>query len=289
VLFALHVGYRHLDTALSYGNAACLGAALAESGLDREEVFIATKLHPDSAGDILASPGWESMLTKHLAELRTSYVDALMLHFPAHSEAATLTMWGFLERCHREGRARALGVSNFRVEELQALWERAIVRPSFQQIRWSLYEPAESELSSQEGELAGEDVAPARGSLIAWAADHGLRTVVFFALSAAAFPLPVLEDPHVVALAREHHCTPAQVILRYLFDLGFIVLVQAVMPEHAGQNVLAVECAVPRWELWRLTGLAGLAHENGAGWGGEPHFVADVFGLRAGLRWQQSV
>merc|ERR1712061_500565 len=90
-----------------------------------------------------------------------------------------------------------------------------------------------------------------------------------------------LEDPHVVMLAKRHHCSPSQVIMKYLLELGFVVLTRAVNKFHGGQNILAVECGVPYRELWVLTGLAGLAHAHGAGGGGWiPHFVEDVFGLR---------
>merc|ERR1712129_602199 len=110
-----------------------------------------TKLHPGTADDVGAhgrgKDYWDSLVRNHLAEMGTGYVDALMLHFPGSSTDKTVAAWRFLERGHRAGLALALGVSNLNRVQLADLWAWSTVKPSFQQVRWTLYEPAEAELS----------------------------------------------------------------------------------------------------------------------------------------------
>jgi 2,5-diketo-D-gluconate reductase A len=108
VRVALDAGYRHVDTAQMYGNEAEVGAAIAESGLPREDVFVTTKLNPQQHGYASAGKGLEESLRK----LRTSYVDLYLLHWPAPGRDRYLESWRACEDLLAQGKARAIGVSN---------------------------------------------------------------------------------------------------------------------------------------------------------------------------------
>src|SRR5262245_23295688 len=114
---ALEVGYPHIDTADAYRNERGVGAAIAASGMPREEIFVTTKLWN-------SQQGYESTLgafEKSLARLDFEYVGLYLIHWPVPTEGRALDTWRAFERIHAEGRARTIGVSNFRVEDLEML------------------------------------------------------------------------------------------------------------------------------------------------------------------------
>src|ERR1043166_906673 len=122
---ALAVGYRHIDTAAAYRNEAGVGAALEATGIAREEVFVTTKLWN-------SQQGYDSTMEacqKSLERLGSDYMDLYLIHWPVPTEDRYLDTWRAFEQIHREGRARTIGVSNFRVEDLERLKAEAELRP----------------------------------------------------------------------------------------------------------------------------------------------------------------
>ena len=127
---ALDAGYRHIDTAAAYRNEAGVGAALAAAGLPREEVFVTTKLWNSEQGHDSTLAAFD----KSLERLGLEHVDLYLIHWPVPSEDRYLDTWRAFERIHGEGRVRSIGVSNFRVEDLERLEREAEKLPTVNQI-----------------------------------------------------------------------------------------------------------------------------------------------------------
>lgn len=133
---ALEVGYRHIDTATGYSNEARVGAALRDSGIERGEVFVTTKCPPERAGHELRT------LDESLRALDVDFVDLWLVHWPPKGQARPATWRAFIE-ARDAGKARAIGVSNYSVAQIDELIEATGQAPSVNQIPWSpfLYDP----------------------------------------------------------------------------------------------------------------------------------------------------
>ncbi len=134
---ALEVGYRHIDTAAIYGNEASVGRAIKDSGIPREELFITTKLWNDAHGYDLALEAFENSMKK----LQLDYVDLYLIHWPNPKalrdcwQCTNAEAWRALEKLYAEGRARAIGVSNFHPHHLNELYKTAKIKPMVNQIK----------------------------------------------------------------------------------------------------------------------------------------------------------
>jgi 2,5-diketo-D-gluconate reductase A len=173
---ALDVGYRHIDTAGAYRNEKGVGAAIAASGLAREDLFVTTKLWNSEQGFETTLAAFETSLGR----LGFEYVDLYLIHWPVPSEGRFVDTWRAFERIHGEERARTIGVSNFRVEDLERLEAEAEVRPTVNQI--------ELHPRLQQAELR------------AWHADHGIVTEAWSPLAQGE----LLDDETIVAIAERH-------------------------------------------------------------------------------------
>ena len=205
---ALETGYRHIDTAAAYMNEDGVGAAIASSGIMREEVFVTTKL-PNS------EHGFDSTLAAFnasLSRLGTGYVDLYLIHWPVPLQDRFVETWRAFERIHEEGSARTIGVSNFRLEDLQRLEEEASTRPSVNQI--------ELHPRFQQAELR------------TWHEEHGIATEAWSPLAQGR----VLQEGTIVEIAGGHGKTPAQVVLRWHLQLGNIVFPKSVTTERIREN-----------------------------------------------------
>lgn len=130
VLAALKAGYRHIDTAMGYGNEESVGRAIKDSGIPREEIFITTKLFP-------GKPGYNSAKTnleKALKRLGTNYVDLYLMHWPSNNYSVNLHTWKAFEELYEEGKARAIGVSNFKIHHLEHLLPSVKIKPMINQV-----------------------------------------------------------------------------------------------------------------------------------------------------------
>jgi len=205
---ALGVGYRHVDTAAAYRNEAGVGAAIAASGVSREDVFVTTKLWN-------AEQGYDSTLAafeKSLGRLGTGHVDLYLIHWPRPDRDLFLDTWRAFERIQDEGGARSIGVSNFRVEDLERMEREAELRPTVNQI--------ELHPRFQQAELR------------AWNAEHDIATEAWSPLAQG----DLLEDGTVETVAAHHSRTPAQTILRWHLQLGNVVIPKSVTPERIREN-----------------------------------------------------
>ncbi|HEU4462017.1 MAG TPA: aldo/keto reductase [Solirubrobacterales bacterium] len=205
---ALGVGYRHVDTAAAYGNEAGVGAAIAASGVNRGDVFLTTKLWNSEQGYDSTLAAFE----KSLGRLGAGYVDLYLIHWPQPERGLFADTWRAFERIHEEGLARSIGVSNFRIEDLERLDQDAERRPTVNQI--------ELHPHFQQADLR------------AWGAEHGVAIEAWSPLAQG----DVLEDGTVETVAAHHDRTPAQVILRWHLQIGNVVIPKSATPERIREN-----------------------------------------------------
>ncbi len=205
---ALEVGYRHIDTAAAYRNERGVGAAIAASGIPREEIFVTTKLWN-------SAQGYESTLgafQKSIDRLGLDRVDLYLIHWPVPSEGRALDTWRAFERIYGEGGARTIGVSNFRVEDLEELEREAEAMPSVNQIELHPHFP--------------------QAELRAWHLQHGIATEAWSPLAQG----DLLVNETIAAVAARHGRTPAQAILRWHLQLGNVVIPKSVTPARIREN-----------------------------------------------------
>jgi 2,5-diketo-D-gluconate reductase A len=205
---ALATGYRHVDTAAAYRNEAGVGAAIAAAGVRREDVFVTTKLWNSEQGYDSTLRAFE----KSIERLGTGNVDLYLIHWPLPSRDLFLDTWRAFERIKEEGGARSIGVSNFRVEDLERLEQEAEQRPTVNQI--------ELHPRLQQAELR------------AWHADHDVATEAWSPLAQG----DLLEDGTIETIAAHHDRTPAQAILRWHLQVGNVVIPKSVTPSRIREN-----------------------------------------------------
>jgi 2,5-diketo-D-gluconate reductase A len=202
---ALDAGYRHIDTAMLYGNEVEVGRALRDSGLVRTDVFVTTKLPPDRIGRV------RETLEKSLTSLGLDHVDLWLIHWPANGDPAT-TAWQELLGLRDEGLARAVGVSNYELDQIDALIEASGEAPVVNQISWS----------------------PRRydAAVLAGNRERGVAVEGYSGLRGAD-----LRDPILVAIAATHGVTPAQVVLRWHLEHEIVVIPKSVHADRIRENL----------------------------------------------------
>ena len=205
---ALGAGYRHVDTAAAYRNEAGVGAAIAATGVAREDVFVTTKLWNGQQGYDSTLAAFE----KSLERLGTGHVDLYLIHWPRPDRDLFLDTWRAFERIQEEGGARSIGVSNFRVEDIERLERDAERRPTVNQV--------ELHPRLQQAELR------------AWHAEHEIVTEAWSPLAQG----DLLEDGTIETVAAHHDRTAAQVILRWHLQVGNVVIPKSSNPERIREN-----------------------------------------------------
>lgn len=238
---ALKAGYRLLDTASFYKNEQEVGEGIRRSGLDRNEVLITSKAWRDEMGydQVLAA------FDRSCRRLGTDYLDLYLLHWPRvpysdpdwkeHNAGS----WRALERLYREGRVRAIGVSNFLPEHLEALLETAEICPMVNQME---YHPGWNQPET-----------------VAWCRAHGVLVEAWSPMGRRR----VLEHPLVLELAERYGVTPAQLCLRFALENGVLPLPKSGDPERMAQNLEVFRFRLAPEDLARLNQMGP------AGWSGE--------------------
>jgi len=223
VRHALQAGYRHIDTATMYRNEEQVGRALADSRIDRADVFITTKLLSGSAGRARAA------IAESLKALDTDYVDLWLVHWPPR-DRHLVPLWRDFLAVRDDGLARAIGVSNYSVRQIDDLAEATGERPAVNQISWSPSRYDADLLTAHNARhVALEGYSPLQGTR--------------------------LRDRTLVSIAAKYGVAPAQVVLRWHIDTGVIVIPKSVRPERIEQNLDLFTFSLTPEEVTRLNRL----------------------------------
>lgn len=212
---ALKVGYRHIDSALAYGNERSVGRAIRDSGVPREEVYITTKL----PAEIKDAQGAREAFETSARNLDLGVVDLWLIHAPwpwqdmgSDHRAGNVEVWKVFEELHAAGRVRSIGVSNFDVDDLESLASGTEVTPHVNQIRWFI------------GNTQPETTA--------YCQDHGILVEGYSPLATGK----LLEDDRLAGIAEKYGASVAQLSIRYLLEKDVLPLPKSVTPERIAAN-----------------------------------------------------
>lgn len=230
VTTAIEAGYTSIDTAAIYGNERGVGEGIRRSGAPRDSLFVTTKVWNDAQGYDATLKAFD----KSLSRLGLDHVDLYLIHWPAPRQGLYLDTWKALERLNSEGRARSIGVSNFHIPHLRRLFDHSDIRPAVNQI--------ELHPALQQAELR------------AFHAEHGIATEAWSPLQRGA-----VNKPEIVAIASKHGRTPAQMILRWHFQLGNIAIPKSVTPSRIRENIAVFDFELDAADMAAIASLdAGL-------------------------------
>ena len=238
---AIQAGYRYFDTASFYGTEAYLARAIRDSGVPREDFFIASKLWKDEMG----YEGAKAAFARTLEALETDYLDLYLIHWPLpapdYSDWRSLDWdtWRALEELCRSGQVRAIGLSNFLPHHIEPILERCSVPPSVNQLE---FHPGY-----------------AQAAAVHYCQVRGIRVQAWSPIGRGR----VLQDPLVTSLAENHGVSPAQICLRYAVQKGIIPLPKASSLERMRENMDLFSFALTQEELSRLDTMPQ------TGWSGE--------------------
>jgi 2,5-diketo-D-gluconate reductase A len=226
VLDALDAGYRLIDTAQVYCNERAVGAALQATTVPRNEIFLTTKVWLPFFGDGITAKSVDCSLTN----LKTDYLDLVLLHEPYGDYYGA---YRDLEKLVRAGKVRSIGVSNFDAGQLMDLAHQMTIKPAVNQVEFNLYQQQE-ELRKYQSE---QEIA-----LEAWAPLGEAQGMI-------------LREPAVAKIAHVHRRTPAQIILRYLTQLGAVVIPKTVHPDRMRENLAIWDFQLSLTEMQQLASL----------------------------------
>jgi diketogulonate reductase-like aldo/keto reductase len=219
IRWALADGYRTIDTAALYGNEESVGRVIRESGLARDEVFVTTKLWNTDQGYDSALRAFDTSL----ARLDFDHVDLYLVHWPVLGKMRDT--WRALEEIRASGRARAIGVCNFLVHHLEELAGFATIPPALNQL--------EHHPRLQQPEL------------VAYCHDHGIAVQAWAPIMRGRVSL----IPEIVAIARTHDKTPAQVSIRWILQRGLITIPKSVHERRIAENCAVYDFALTDAEM----------------------------------------
>ncbi|GAA4077914.1 aldo/keto reductase [Streptomyces sp. NPDC058961] len=226
-LAALEAGYRHIDTAQMYGNEKEVGQAVRDSGLDRDDVFVTSKLNNDAHAhdDALAA------FDRTMEELGLDHLDLFLIHWPLPGKGDFTQTWKAMEEIYGSGRAKAIGVSNFQPHHLRRLMETGVVVPAVNQIEVHPY-------------LTQDDVR-------AFGAEHDIATEAWSPIAQGK----VLDDPAINRIAERVGKSPAQVTLRWHIQRGDIVFPKSVTRKRIEENFDLFDFELTEGDLGEISAL----------------------------------
>ncbi|WP_170669022.1 aldo/keto reductase [Alteromonas pelagimontana] len=216
VLKAIEMGYRHIDTAALYGNERSVGQAIAESGIPRKEFFVTTKVWDTQQGHENTLQAMEESLNR----LNMDYVDLYLVHWPYPEK--TQATWQAMEQLHREGRARSLGLSNFRKSDIQQLMGFAEIKPVYNQL----------ELHPYLTQKALVEYCESKGMVVSCWSPLGSGS--WSGVDNSEKPI---SDPVITKLAEKYGVSAGQIILAWDLQQGRIVIPKAESEKHMKGNL----------------------------------------------------
>jgi diketogulonate reductase-like aldo/keto reductase len=221
VEWSLELGYRHIDTATMYRNEQSVGAALARSGLPREDVFVTTKLLPTHTSA-------ERELSKSLDRLKLDYVDLYLIHWPV--PLMTTRCWRQLESLQEKGLAREIGVSNFGADLLESLRKDGLATPAVNQVHYSVFRH--------------------KAQPVDYLREHGIVLEAYSPLERGK-----IDHPTIAGIAEELGRTPAQVMLRWAIQHDAVVIPKSSRRERIESNARIFDFELDDDQLRRLDAL----------------------------------
>lgn len=210
VLNALEAGYRHIDTAMIYGNEEAIGKAIKDSKIKREELFITTKLWNTDQGYESALKAFDLSLSK----LGLEYVDLYLIHWFKGYEKQ-MNSWKALEDIYKSGRAKAIGVSNHNVHHIENILKNCEIKPMVNQV---------------ETHITLQNVF-----LHEFCESKGIKLEAYAPLMSWMIP-DMLKNETMISLAEKHSKTVPQIALRWLIQRGIVVIPKSVNKERIAQN-----------------------------------------------------
>ncbi len=232
---AIRAGYTHIDTAQAYGNEDCVRIAIEETGVDRKDLFITTKLWNSNHSYDLTMSSFEESLKK----LGTDYVDLFLIHWPNpaafrdHWQKANAESWKAMEELYEEGRIRAIGISNFRPHHIDALLETAKIKPMVNQIRLC---PGETQ-----DEIV--DYSRAQGMILEAYSPLGTGKI---------FDVPQMKE-----LSQKYDRSIAQICIRWSLQRGYLPLPKSVTPSRIEENLKVFDFELEESDVRLIEGLTG--------------------------------
>lgn len=239
IVAGIHGGYRLLDTAASYGNELEVGRAIVESGVDRDDLVITTKLPGSGHGFDECMNAFESSRQK----LGIDVVDLYLIHWPNPSVNRYMDAWQAMMELKADGLIRSIGVCNFTEAHLMRLMDETGIVPSVNQIEMHPYFP--------------------QAEMRAFHDEHGIVTESWSPLGRGT---DLLSEPIVTAVAAAHGVSAAQTVLRWHTQLGVVAIPKSATPSRQQENLNVFGFTLSADELTALSGL-----ERGRLWGGDPN------------------
>ena len=222
---AIDAGYRHFDSAQFYDNEDLLGAAVQQMGLNREELFITSKVKLPNFGEKRTA----SSVDESLAKLQTSYIDLMLLHFPV--TVLRRKSWRALEDAKTAGKIRSIGVSNYTIKHLEEMKTYAREMPVVNQVELHVF--------LQQPEL------------LEYCREHGIVVEAYSPLAHGKR----MQDKVITAMAERHGKSYAQIMLRWAIENSLVVLPKSITPERIQQNIDIFDFELYPEELQEITKL----------------------------------
>ncbi|MCM0582456.1 aldo/keto reductase [Weissella diestrammenae] len=241
-LDALAAGYRHIDTAAIYGNEESIGQAIIDSGIDRKELFITSKLWNDRH----SFEGAQAALEESLNKLQLDYLDLYLIHWPNpvdirdNWQLANAETWRAMEHAYESGKVRAIGISNFQPHHFESLLETAKVTPQVNQL---FVNPSDLETDA-----------------VTFNQRHNTLTEAYSPLATNR----LLKVPELIAIGEKYGKSAAQVTLRWSLQHGFLPLPKSTHQERIVQNTQLFDFDLTPEDMAKIDALSGVAglHTN---------------------------
>jgi 2,5-diketo-D-gluconate reductase A len=224
---ALEIGYRHIDTAQMYGNEKEVGQAVRESGIDRGEIFVTSKVSNQrlERDDMLRS------FDQSLADLGFDYLDLFLIHWPLPAISDYVKRWAVMEEIYASGRAKAVGVSNFQPHHLRNVFAASELKPAVNQVEVSPF-------------LVQDEIR-------AFDADHEIVTEAWSPIARGK----VADDPVIGGIAEKLGKSPAQVTLRWHIQRGDVVFPKSVNRSRVEENFALFDFELDQADMTAITAL----------------------------------
>lgn len=244
VKWALEAGYRHIDTAAIYGNESSVGRAIKDSGISRDDLFVTTKLWNDAHNYDKAKAALDTSLDK----LGLDYVDLYLIHWPNPAalrneqenawESANADSWLALEAAYENGKAKAIGVSNFQIHHLEALAKTQKIAPMVNQI---FLNPSDHQ-----------------NELVAYNKAHNILTEAYSPLGTGK----LIDLSPVNDIAKKYNKSIPQILIRWSLDKGFLPLPKSTHQEYIQANSDVFDFALSIEDIQTLDALEHTAGEH---------------------------